>query len=250
MNAWKETVLRRFDAAAGTYDEATGLQRRVAAALARQVLSLPPPPAPDVLEVGCGTGILTGELAPRLPGCRWLATDLAPGMVEACARRTGDGVALRVMDGEFPDLPEARFDLVVSNLAVQWFEDPAAGIRRLHRLLRPGGALAATTLGAGTFPEWRRTCRRAGAAPGMPPYPRGPALAAALGPDCSVRSRAFPLRCEDLKGFLDHLRLTGARTPAPGHPGLAPGALGRILRAAGGAPFTATYQVLTVVWGR
>jgi len=248
VSAWKDSILRRFDAAAATYDGHAGTQLRVAGALARQVLALPLAPAPEVLEIGCGTGFLTAALAPALPGCRWLATDLAPRMAAACARRALPGVTVRVMDGEAPE-PGLSFDLVVSSLAVQWFADLPAGLARLHRMLRPGGVLAVTTLGGGTFPEWRRQCLAAGAEAGTPAYPSADFLAAAL-PGARVEGRPFPLRCGNLKGFLDHLRLTGARTAAPGHPGLSPAVLGRILRAWGPVPFTATYEVLTVIWSR
>lgn len=246
MNPWKDTILRRFDGAAGTYDAQAGPQLRVAEDLAARVLALSPPPSPDVLEIGCGTGFLTAALAPALPGCRWLATDLAPAMVAACGRRV-PGVGMRVMDGEFPDLGERRFDLVVSSLAVQWFGDLGAGLARLRGLLRPGGVLAVTTLGSGTFPEWRGRCREAGVEPGTPAYPSLEDLAALLGPGAALGRRAIPLRCGDLRGFLDHLRFTGARTAAPGHASLSPVALARMLRA-GNAEFTATYDVLTVIW--
>ncbi|BDU71700.1 methyltransferase [Mesoterricola silvestris] len=245
MSAWKDTILRRFDAAAGTYDGQAGPQLRVAGDLAAGILALPPGPAPEVLEIGCGTGFLTAALAPALPGCRWLATDLAPAMVAACARRV-PSVEARVLDGEAPDLGGRRFDLIVSSLAVQWFGDLGAGLARLHGLLKPGGVLAVTTLGAGTFPEWRGRCRAAGVEPGTPAYPSPEALAALL-PGSAVQRRSYPMRCGNLHGFLDHLKLTGARTAAPGHAALSPAALGRLLRA-GGGEFLATYDVLTVIW--
>jgi len=251
MNSWKDTLIGRFDAAA-TYDLAAAPQRRVAQALARKVRALPLAPAPEVLEIGCGTGLLTALLRPALPGCRWLATDLSPGMVEACARRLDPGrhpdLETRVMDGEWPDLQERRFDLVVSSLAVQWFGDTVAGLCRLRRLLRPGGVLAATTLGAGTFAEWRRVCRGAGVEPWTPAFPTAEGLAAALG--APVSRAVVRLDCGSLGGFLDHLRLTGARAAGPGHRPLDPPVLRRLLRAGRGAPFVASYEVLTVLWER
>lgn len=247
MTAWKETIIRRFDAAAATYDGAAGTQSLIAGGLARRILALPLGAHPEVLEIGCGTGALTSILGPALTGCRWLATDIAPGMVAACARRALPWVTLRVMDGEFPDLPEAGFDLIVSNLAVQWFGDLPAGLGRLHRLLKPGGVLAVTTLGAGTFDEWRALCQAAGLEPGTPAYPTARELAAAL-PGSHVHSEPCPLDCGTLKGFLDHLRFSGARTAAPGHPGQSTALLKRMLRAREATPFSATYHVLTVIW--
>jgi malonyl-CoA O-methyltransferase len=151
------------------------------------------------------------------------------------------------MDGECPDLGDRRFDLIVSSMAVQWFTDLAAGLARLHALLRPGGVLAATTLGAGTFPEWHGLCSAAGVEPATPAYPTQEALSAALGPGCRVGRRAFPLRCQNVRAFLEHLRLTGARTAGQGRAALSPVALGRLLRG-GNAEFTATYDVLTLIW--
>jgi malonyl-CoA O-methyltransferase len=247
VSAWKDSVLRNFDQASGSYDEAAATQRRIAGTLCRRILALPLPPAPEVLEIGCGTGFLGRILAPRLRG-GWLATDLSPRMVAACARTARPGMAVRVMDGEHPDLPGRSFDLIVSNLAVQWFVDPAAGLIRLYGLLRPGGLLAVTTLGRDTFAEWRELCSAAGVEPGTPAYPTAEALAAKLGPGCAVEARPCPLPCRDLRGFLEHLRRIGARTRAEGHPGLSPAALRRILQVHGTAPFQATYDVLTVLW--
>jgi malonyl-CoA O-methyltransferase len=247
VNAWKDSVLRRFDDASESYDAAAATQRRIAGSLCRRILALSLPPAPEVLEIGCGTGFLGRVLAPRLKG-GWLATDLSPRMAAACARRAGPGMTVRVMDGECPDLPGRSFDLIVSNLAVQWFLDPAAGLIRLHRLLRPGGLLAVTTLGQGTFAEWRELCHGAGVEPGTPGYPSAEGLAARLGAGSVVQGHACPLPCGDLRGFLEHLRGIGARTRAPHNPGLSPAALGRILRLHGAAPFRPTYDVLTVLW--
>jgi len=250
MGPWKDSVLRRFDAAADTYDQVAGTQRRIAEGLARRVLALPAAAHPEVLEIGCGTGALTACLGPRLPDCHWLATDIAPRMVAACARRTGTWATPAVMDGEAPALWGPRFDLIVSSLAVQWFTDLPAGLRRLHGLLKPGGVLAVTTLGAGTFAEWRGLCEAVGMTPGTPDYPSAQALAAALGAGSRVHGEPCPLVCADLRGFLDHLRLSGARTAAAGRGGRSAAALGRLLRAWGPAPFTTTYDVLTVIWNQ
>ena len=250
MPPWKDSILRRFDAAADTYDQVAGTQRRIAEGLARRVLALPTAAHPEVLEIGCGTGALTTYLGPRLPDCHWLATDISPRMVAACARRTGTWATLAVMDGEDPALAGPRFDLIVSSLAVQWFTDLPAGLRRLHGLLKPGGVLAATTLGAGTFAEWRGLAHAAGMIPGTPDYPSAQALGVALGPGSRVQGEPCPLDCGDLKGFLDHLRLSGARTAAPGHGGQHAATLGRLLRAWGPAPFATNYDVLTVIWNK
>ena len=75
--------------------------------LAAQAALLALPPAPRVLEIGCGTGLLGEALMPRWPDASWLMTDLSPAMLaRARARFAGMGrIAYRVMDGAAPDGP-------------------------------------------------------------------------------------------------------------------------------------------------
>ncbi|GAA3258536.1 hypothetical protein GCM10020258_19750 [Sphingomonas yabuuchiae] len=184
--AESKAIARAFDAASA-YDAHAVVQRQVADWLAERIVAVAPP-APRVLEVGCGTGFLTAATLPRLVNPDWLMTDIAPAML-ARGLAKHPGVRGRVMDGEYPDLPgEAPFDLIVSSLAVQWFGDLEAGLRRLAGLLAPGGRMLVTTLVRG--PSRRgmgRTARRvmrreSGLSPG-----RGAGLA---GRDPAVRAAA------------------------------------------------------------
>jgi len=231
-------IAHAFDAAAA-YDAHAVVQRQVADWLADRVVAVAPP-APRVLEVGCGTGFLTGAVLPRLVRPDWLMTDIAPAMLErGLAKHTR--VRGRVMDGEHPHLPgEAPFDLIVSSLAVQWFVDLESGLRRLATLLAPGGRLLVTTLVEGTFAAWHEAHRAEGYVAGSPAYPP----VAALG--WSVETRRFEQRHESAADFMRALRAIGAGTPREGHRPIPPGAMRRIARAfeAGGA--VATYEVALI----
>ena len=137
----KSRIAARFGAATARYDNATPVQREAARRLAERVIALPLPPQPRVLEIGCGTGHLTRLLQPAIGG-RWRVTDIAPDMVAECARQcaaAGIGAEFSVMDGEHPDADDRGFDLIVSSLAAQWFEDLPAALARLAPLLAPGG---------------------------------------------------------------------------------------------------------------
>ena len=95
-----------------------------------------------VLEVACGTGVVTRRLLDRLPvSARIVATDLNEGMI-ATARsctpkdarldwRTADGTALPFGVGEF--------DAVVCQFGVMFFPDKLAGFREARRVIKPGG---------------------------------------------------------------------------------------------------------------
>lgn len=240
----KQIVQAAFSAAAGSYDQAAEAQARAADVLAETVQGLTLPAAPSVLEIGCGTGILTRRLLPRLGG-DWLVTDLSPAMVEATHAQLGGKAQFRVMDGEHPDAEPV--DLIVSNLAAQWFADLPGALKRLTACLKPGGVLALTTLGSGSFAEWRAVHRRLGLACGIPDYP-GADQVAAMVSGARVTSRPVVVDYADGRAFLNALKQIGAATPAEGHRPSSPGQLRRVIREIG-APARITYDVLTVIAG-
>ncbi len=238
----KDRVVAAFSAAATTYDTAAEAQALAADLVARRVLSAPLPAAPRVLEIGCGTGLLTRRLRPAVGG-DWLLTDIAPAMVEA-AGTAHPSARLRVMDGEHPDVA-GTFDLIVSNLAAQWFQDLPGALARLAGLLAPGGRLVMSTLGRASLREWRDAHAALGLACGSPAYPSRQDLAAALPPGraCEVLAEAFAVRYDDGRAFVRALKAIGAGTPVAGHRPLGPAALRRVL-ATLGAPAAVTYEIL------
>jgi malonyl-CoA O-methyltransferase len=240
-------VAAAFAAAAGSYDDAADIQRVAARHLAARVLALPLPPAPRVLELGCGTGLLTRLLLPALPGS-WTVTDLAPAMVARARAALPAGIVdFRVMDATRPDPALGTFDLIVSNMAAQWFPDLAEALALIQRLLNPAGRLLLTTLGAASFAEWRAAHARLGLEPGTPAYPDAATLTRLLPAAAIARVVAEPVPVEYANGraFATRLKATGATTPVSGHRPLSPGAMRRVL-AALGAPCAITYEVLTV----
>lgn len=252
MSARKQRIAARFGAATAHYDAGTPVQREVAQRLAERVRSLPLPAAPRVLEIGCGTGHLTLELVPAIAG-DWLVTDLAPGMVAACAQRcTGAGLCARfeTMDGERPNLPAGSVDLIVSSLAAQWFEDLPSATQRLSRLLAPGGRIAMATLGEGSFAEWRAAHAGLGLVAATPAYPTAAALARCFPPEMTVHVAEETL-LEPFHtpiDFLRRLRAIGADTPAANTRPLSPGQLRRAMKALAQQGATSIgYRVLYVV---
>ncbi|MGE5506663.1 MAG: methyltransferase domain-containing protein [Actinomycetota bacterium] len=240
----KRRIAAAFSAAAGTYETAAEAQARAADELARLVAAEPLPPHPRVLELGCGTGLLTRRLLAAVSGGSLLASDVSPAMVEA-ARQGLDDPRLRfaVVDAEAPGLAERSFDLVVSGFAAQWFTDLAGTLAGLARLVAPGGRLMLSMPGSGSFAEWRRA---AGADCGIPGYPDAAAVAAML-PGLRVVARPFTVTYADARAFLATLKAIGAGTPAAGHRPLPPGRLRRIM-AGLGAPCAITYDVLYLSW--
>lgn len=217
-NTPKEIIGRRFGKAAAHYDRYARLQRESALVLAPEIeaaaADLPPGP---VLEVGCGTGTLTRVLARSLPGRPLVAVDLAPEMAMTARQRVGGGVCAVVADGE--DLPLGPgMAGVVSGLTLQWFADWRSGLAGLYRRLLPGGILICSWLGAGSFAEWRRVCRRTGLVCTANPLPPAdlPAQVPELGGRGRSWQRVFVLEYPSAAAFFHSLKMTGtAAAPAP-----------------------------------
>lgn len=142
-----------------------GLYRRVADDLVVRVSSHP---APTIVDLGSGPGELAIELARRLPTARVIGVDPAAAMRDAAARAAmlaGVTTAAFVHGeaGAIP-LPDASADLLVSTLSMHHWPDPAAALREIARVLRPGGEALIydarfVTYGDG---ELRRYAERAG----------------------------------------------------------------------------------------
>ncbi len=107
-----------------------------------------------ILELGCGTGYLTGMLAERFPLSEILAVDFAERMVDIARRRvSGSRIEYRVEDAEAVHLEPRSCDLIVSNATIQWLGAPFDTLPRLGDALRPDGRMIHTTFGPATFCE-------------------------------------------------------------------------------------------------
>lgn len=241
-------VAGAFDRAAPHYEARAGVQRQVARRLMQRIADLPLPPAPRVLEVGCGTGFLSRQLLRQWPGGNHLFTDLSPRMVQLCwdqLHSTPGEWQLAVMDGEEPP-PLGPFHLIASNLAFQWFESLDLGLNRLVNLLHPGGTLAFATLGRDTFHEWRTLCDRHRIPCGVPELPatRNLGLLRPMGKPLRVAEERLLVEHDSVAGFLHRLKDVGAGLPGPGSTPATPGELRRLLRTEGERGFIATYHVV------
>ncbi|TFW10221.1 methyltransferase domain-containing protein [Oxalobacteraceae bacterium OM1] len=96
-----------------------------------------------VIELAAGTGVVTRELARRLPASvDIVATDLNPGMLEeAAARGTARPVEWRQADAMHIPYGDESFDAVVCQFGVMFLPDKVRAFEEMRRVLRPGGML-------------------------------------------------------------------------------------------------------------
>lgn len=158
----KQGIRRNFARRVGSYDRQACVQRLMAQGLL-ELLQDRLPRAGRLLEIGCGTGYFTKLLKEACNGASLVALDLDAALVAAARERLEPAarVAWLVADGE--TLSRGSFDAIVANASFQWLTRPAESLATYFKLLNPGGALAFSTLGPGTFRELAAALRQAAA---------------------------------------------------------------------------------------
>ncbi|MGW0822597.1 class I SAM-dependent methyltransferase [Streptomyces sp. NPDC002845] len=133
-----------YEKEARDYDVLRGGEPRAEAA-AEAVLSLVPEGARRLLDVACGTGIVTRRLAAARPGTRVTGVDLTYAMAQRAAARLPGTVVLA--DSRRLPFPDETFDAVTSVWLLHLIERPEevrAVIGECARVLRPGGVYVTT----------------------------------------------------------------------------------------------------------
>lgn len=103
---------------------------------------LPAKPPGDVLEIACGTGLMTRRLRARLdPSVRLTATDLSQAMLDYARRKLADrrGIEWREADALKLPFADGAFGAVVCAFGVMFVPDRQAAFREARRVLRPDG---------------------------------------------------------------------------------------------------------------
>lgn len=169
-------VARLFSRAAATSGSGLEPQNKVASRLIGMA------PANDrairsILEVGCGTGMLTAKALARYPAARLTAIDVACGMVRQMNATLAAGGRVRAITADARTfVSDEMYDLILSSSALHWSSPLDATLGNLRNLLRGKGTLAASIMLDGTLGELQRLRR-------------------ALVPDC-VPSGRLPRRSE------------------------------------------------------
>lgn len=130
-----------FDVAAAAYDGFMGRYSRLLSAPLADLAAVRA--GQRALDVGCGTGALTGELVARLGAASVAAVDPSTSFVEA-TRERHPGVEVHQARAERLPFDDGAFDATLAQLVVHFMADPVAGIAEMRRVTRPGGAVAAS----------------------------------------------------------------------------------------------------------
>lgn len=147
--AWRQRVARAFDRAAPHYDRRASAQHDMGQHLWESL----PAHATRILDLGCGPGQWTDTLACHYPDAQVVGVDLSSAMLDK-AKQAHCHVANWVCaDAAHLPFPHNQFDLIFSNLAIQWCDDLVSLFAALYRILAPGGIALINTLVPGTLAE-------------------------------------------------------------------------------------------------
>ena len=150
-----------------------------------------------MLDVATGTGLVAVELAQRY-GCRVVGLDRSADMLAEASRRNGQISGLVNARAERLPFADATFDHVTFTYLLRYVDDPAATVRELSRVLKPGGRLAALEFGVPSSPFafglWRLYTRVVMPVAGMVFSRKWREVNAFLGPSIERFYRAHPQR--------------------------------------------------------
>lgn len=150
MTQSKRRIASAFSRKAHEYQQSAAHQKETARTLSAFFSDAIP--QGELLEIGCGTGFLTGEILQKYPGHPLIGIDLSEEMVLKCREQFPEG-HFYCCDGE--NLREmGRFAAVFSSMALHWFTHPKKGLHAIHKSLKKGGRFYFSFPNARSFPEW------------------------------------------------------------------------------------------------
>ena len=142
---------QRFAQAASSYDQYATIQELSAALISNVTLTHQPK---RILDIGCGTGYLTQQMANQYPQSSIDAVDASASMInQFMGRNLRNARPICMQYSDF--LPGGQYDLIVSNAALHWMNIPQSLANMSLQLAKKGVAIF-TIFGQGTSPELRQ----------------------------------------------------------------------------------------------
>lgn len=151
----KSRIRQAFQKALNDYDRHALIQQKMTINLMAHLQDyLPDMPLENVLELGCGSGMLSALLQKQISANYWLFNDLCdvqPQLAEKLPQ------SFDFYCGDAENFPfQRQFDLIASASAVQWFHQPDAFIAHCKTGLKANGLLAVATFGKDNLKEVRQ----------------------------------------------------------------------------------------------
>ncbi len=156
MNSEKTAICNAFAKASLGYDSIATIQQQAALDLATFILNFISPQIPQTaIDLGCGTGFLAKALRFHYPDLQLTLNDFSPKMIRKALSNHNhlDLPRIEELEGDIEKITtNRRWDLVASNCAWQWLENPQ---RALSNWTSRSTDLALSIPLEGSFPEWK-----------------------------------------------------------------------------------------------
>lgn len=201
----KDLIKKRFAKSLESYDDEAVVQKGAAERMLDLLnLALLERQFESVLEIGCGSGILTDLIESRLDYRDLLLNDIIPEIEEVHRHRRGS--RFLIGDIEKSELAANAFDIILSNAVFQWVNDLPQLLTNLHGALKPDGVLAFSTFGEHNFKEIAQLTAK------KLKYFTADEISAMLTDRfelLSVHEELHVLHFASVQKVLEHMRLTG-----------------------------------------
>lgn len=151
-------VSRAFDCAASNYERVAKIQIEIGQRLIERLDYFKFQPH-NILDLGCGPGILTQQLKNRYPKAKVIALDLSHAMLlQAQSKQTWRKKWSSLMaDATRLPFKSNSFDLVFSNQMIHWVDSIGGLFKEINRVIRAEGVFLFSTLGPDTFKELKQS---------------------------------------------------------------------------------------------
>jgi len=154
----KDTMKKHFGRNSSTYDKYAQIQRKMAIKLIDLIKKdINKADELNVLDVGCGTGILTKLFLEEYSNSKVTAVDIAPGMIKMAKNTLADYNVNFICDDIEKWQLENEYDLIISNTAFEWFSDSKGTFENIMKMLKVGGRMCFSTFGNSTFSELQQS---------------------------------------------------------------------------------------------
>ena len=146
----KDLIMKRFEKNLANYEKNAFVQKN----MAEKLFSLLDKKRYDnILELGCGTGLLTKIIAENLNFAHYTANDIVSGC-EKYIKKINKDIEFVPSDMEdFIREDKEKYDLIVSNAALQWVENVSVFVENLYDKLNDGGAILFSIFGKDNYKE-------------------------------------------------------------------------------------------------
>ena len=147
----KELIKKRFRRKLNSYNENARIQKQMAEKLISMIN--PTPNSTTILEIGCGTGLLTELVVNKLPFSSYIALDIVPECENYIKGIHSEIEFISSDIEEYIEATDKNFDLIISNASLQWVENFPDFVQKLEKKLKPNGKLLFSTFGKENFRE-------------------------------------------------------------------------------------------------